>query len=166
MFEKRTIWWLTFAENRHKSSDCAWGWFPWFIMHWELCPYCTRLWYVHTWICNLILDLFNRVDQKLFERVRRRVTKLVPELRHLPYQERLCHLDLPSLYHWRWRSTMIAILQVQSGGINEQPNQFFEAVVLATTSRHKKAAEAQCHDKSPNSKGTPSGCERPMTETH
>ena len=50
---------------------------------------------------NLIWGLFNRADQKLIERVQHRATKLVPELLHLPYLERLQRLSLPSLYHQR-----------------------------------------------------------------
>ena len=36
---------------------------------------------------NLIWGPFNRADQKLIERVQRRATMMVPELRNLPYQE-------------------------------------------------------------------------------
>ena len=37
---------------------------------------------------NLIWGPFNRADQQLIERVQRRSTKLVPDLRHLPYKNR------------------------------------------------------------------------------
>ena len=85
---------------------------------------------------NLIWGPFNRADQKLIERVQRRATKMVPELRNLPYQERLRRLDLPSLYHRRRRGDMIAIYQILRGDINVQPDQFFEHVELATTRGH------------------------------
>ena len=85
---------------------------------------------------NLIWGPFNRADQKLIERVQRRATKLVPELRDLPYPERLKHLDLPSLYHRRRRGDMIAIFQILRGDINVQPDQFFEQAELAITRGH------------------------------
>ena len=41
---------------------------------------------------------FNRADQKCIEQVQRRATRLVPEIRHETYPERLRRLDLPSMY--------------------------------------------------------------------
>ena len=58
---------------------------------------------------NLIWGPFNRTDEKLIERVQRRASKLVKDIRHLTYQERLRILNLPSLYHRRRRGDMIAI---------------------------------------------------------
>ena len=55
---------------------------------------------------------FSKADQKAVERVQRRATKLVPELRHKPYPERLRLLDLPSLYHRRRRGDMIKTYQI------------------------------------------------------
>ena len=86
---------------------------------------------------NLVWGPFNRADQKLIERVQRRATKLVPELRHLPYQERLRRLNLPSLYHRRRRGDMITIFQIMNGGINMRPDQLFEPAVSAATRGHE-----------------------------
>ena len=86
---------------------------------------------------NLVWGPFNRADQKLIERVQRRATKLVPELRHLPYQERLRRLNLPSLYHRRRRGAMITIFQIMNGGINMRPDQLFEPAVSAATRGHE-----------------------------
>ena len=85
---------------------------------------------------NLIWGPFNRADQRLIERVQRRATKLVRELRHLPYQERLRRLKLPSLYHRRRRGDVIAIFQILTGGVNVRPDQFFEQAVSSVTRGH------------------------------
>ena len=58
---------------------------------------------------NIVWGPFNRADQQRVEREQRRATKLVPELRHLPYQQRLRILNLPSLYYRRRRGDMIAV---------------------------------------------------------
>ena len=47
---------------------------------------------------NLIWGPFNRADQKQIERVQRRATRLVPEVKHLAYQKRLRRLNLTSPY--------------------------------------------------------------------
>ena len=86
---------------------------------------------------NLIWGPFNRADQKLVERVQRRATKLVPEIKHLPYQERLRHLNLPSLYHRRRRGDMIAVYQILNGGIDVQWNQFFRPAASTVTRGHE-----------------------------
>ena len=85
---------------------------------------------------NLIWGPKNRADQKLIERVQRRATKLVPELKHLPHQERLRHLHLPSLYHRRRRGDMIAVFQILHGGIDVRSDQFFEPAASAITRGH------------------------------
>ena len=48
-------------------------------------------------------------DKKLMERVQRRATKLIPDLKELPYETRLKKLQLPSLYYRRARGDMIEV---------------------------------------------------------
>ena len=52
---------------------------------------------------SLIWGPFNQADEKLVERVQRRATKMVENIRSKPYPERLRYLKLPSLYHRRRR---------------------------------------------------------------
>ena len=51
-------------------------------------------------------------DQDAIERVQRRATKLVPELRNLPYTSRLQQLSLPTLKYRRRRSDMIETYRI------------------------------------------------------
>ena len=67
---------------------------------------------------NTVWGPFNRADQRRVERVQRRATKLVPELRDLPYPERLQALNQPSLYYRRRRGDMIAVYQMLHGGFD------------------------------------------------
>ena len=64
---------------------------------------------------NVIWGPFSRGDQQSVERVQRRATRLVPELRDLAYPERLRLLKLPSLYYRRKRGDMIKVFQLIHG---------------------------------------------------
>ena len=85
---------------------------------------------------NLIWGPFNRADQQLVERVQRRATKMVPELRHLPYPSRLRALKLPSLYYRRRRGDMIAVCQLLHGGLDLDPQDFFNTTLARDTRGH------------------------------
>ena len=52
------------------------------------------------------------MDQQAIEKIQRRATKLIPELRDLTYQERLYMLSLPSLFYRRQRGEMIFLYQL------------------------------------------------------
>ena len=75
----------------------------------------------HLEYVNVVWGPFNRADQQLLERVQRRATELVPELRHLPYPDRLRALQLPSLYYRRRRGDMITVYQLLHGGFDLDP---------------------------------------------
>ena len=90
----------------------------------------------HLEYCNIIWGPFNRADQKLVERVQRRATKLVREIRGLTYQERLGELKLPSLYYRRRRGDMITVYQILHGGVDLVPERFFEFATARDTRGH------------------------------
>ena len=64
-------------------------------------------------------------DQDKMERVQRRATKLVATIRHLPYQDRLKQLNLPSLHYRRRRGDMILVYQILTGKVRIEPSRLF-----------------------------------------
>ena len=80
---------------------------------------------------------FSKADQKAVERVQRRATKLVPELRHKPYPERLRLLDMPSLYHRRRRGDMIKTYQILHAELDLQSDSFFTPARYSRTRGHR-----------------------------
>ena len=54
-------------------------------------------------------------DIQTLEKVQRRATKLVPELRDLDYTNRLVALNLPSLLYRRRRMDMITVFRIVHG---------------------------------------------------
>ena len=85
---------------------------------------------------NLIWGPHNRADQKLVERVQRRATKLVPDLRRLPYTDRLRELGLPSLYYRRRRGDMVTVYQMIHAGIDLDPSCFLVPSEVRITRGH------------------------------
>ena len=74
----------------------------------------------HLEFSNCIWGPMSKGDQKLVERVQRRATKMVPELRSKPYSQRLRELDLPSLTYRRLRGDMIAVYQILHNSLDIQ----------------------------------------------
>ena len=52
------------------------------------------------------------INKQAIEKVQHRATKIIPELRHYSYQERLQKLSLPSLVYRRQRGEMIFLYQL------------------------------------------------------
>ena len=77
---------------------------------------------VQAWSPKLVRDI-----DKL-EKVQRRATKLVPEIRDLPYEVRLRELGLPSLLERRVRGDMIEVFKIVNGFENIDSEQFFKRV--------------------------------------
>ena len=69
----------------------------------------------HLEYCNAALILKNKGDIDKLERVQRRATKMVTELRNLPYQDRLRRLDLQSFTFRRRRGDMIQTFKYVKG---------------------------------------------------
>ena len=70
----------------------------------------------------------------MVEKVQRRATKLIPELKELTYVERLKKLKLPSLVHRRRRGDMIQTFKI-IGGLEDIPADRFFTVSNSTSTR-------------------------------
>ena len=64
---------------------------------------------------NIIWHPRHRIDKLQIEKIQRRATKLIPHLKHLPYEERLQALKLQSLDSSRHRGDMIQVYKIMNG---------------------------------------------------
>ena len=63
-------------------------------------------------------------------------TRLVGDVRLLPYPERLRSLGLPSLYYRRRRGDMIVTFKILHGMVDLDPDTFFIPAMMTTTRGH------------------------------
>jgi len=78
----------------------------------------------------------NVEDQKLVERVQRRATKLLPEIRNLSYEDRLRKLRLPSLKYRRRRGDMILMYHLVHGHLGIRKEDYLLDPTVTTTRGH------------------------------
>ena len=83
---------------------------------------------------NVIWGPQYKLDQQALEKVLRRATKLLPELKDLDYMYRLKALQLPSLQYRKQRENMIETFKIITGRVRLDPTLFFTFV--SDTSRH------------------------------
>ena len=69
----------------------------------------------HLEYCNVVTYPVYEKDAKLLERVQRRETKMVPEMKNYDYANRLKKLALPSLAYRRKRGDMIEVYKYTHG---------------------------------------------------
>jgi len=79
--------------------------------------YCVPIWSPY---------LAKNIDK--LERIQQSATKLVPGLARLPYETRLQHLDLYSLYCRRQRGDMIEVFKLMNHLTRVSPDPFFTIV--------------------------------------
>ena len=87
---------------------------------------------------NAIWGPFYVGDAKSVEAVQRRATKLIPELKNLPYESRLKALKLPSLVYRRKRGDMIQVYKIVNGMVRINKEDFFRPLRLEHTRGHKQ----------------------------
>ena len=66
------------------------------------------------------------LDDDRIEKVLRRATKMVTEIRHLLYEERLRELNMPSLHHRRKRGDLIQVYKIVHGIDNIEPEMLLQ----------------------------------------
>lgn len=64
---------------------------------------------------NVIWGPWYTGDQEKIEKIQRRATKLVKDIKHLPYQDRMKQLNIPSLSFRRKRGDLIVIFKMVHG---------------------------------------------------
>ena len=81
---------------------------------------------------NVVRGPHFKLDQQAIERVEKRATKLIRNIKDLPYSERLKDLNLPSLSYRRRRGDMLQTYKIISGKVNIDKNIFFQFSTTAT----------------------------------
>ena len=96
---------------------------PWIHKHYH---YCTNQWRPH------------KVDQVMVEKVQKRATKLIPCIRHLPYDQRLKILKLPSLMYRRRRGDMLQTFKIVTNRVNINKDKFLKLNEMQTRGHQYK----------------------------
>ena len=74
---------------------------------------------------NIIWHPYYKRQSIAIEKVQRRATRLIPELRYLDYKSRLAALKLPSLKYRRFRGDMIQVYKLTNSIDDIDFNTFF-----------------------------------------
>ena len=81
---------------------------------------------------NVIWGPHFKGDMEASEKVQKRATRMIPDLRHLPYRNRLEALSLPSLSYRRRRGDMIMCYKIITNKIDINRDNFFTLNKLST----------------------------------
>ena len=92
-----------------------------------LLEYCVQVWSPH------LRKHINRIES-----VQRRATRMVPELRELPYEERLKKLNLTTLEKRRVRGDLIETYKIITGKEKNNPRKFFPMAPIREGPRSRK----------------------------
>ena len=87
--------------------------------------------------CQQVWAPYLQKDIDEMEKVQRRATKLIPELRELSYEERLSALDLYKLNDRRQRGDMIFLYKIFHGLVNIDAHKLFHLDTYGKTRGHQ-----------------------------
>ena len=76
---------------------------------------------------NVVWGPFYKEDEKLVEKVQKRATKVIPQLKGMQYDERLRSLNLPSLQYRRRRGDMIFAYKVMTDKVKLDSRKLFKS---------------------------------------
>ena len=99
----------------------------------------------HLEYCIQVWRSYRKKDIDDLERIKRRATKMIPELRDLSYESRLLQCGLTILETSRLRGDQIEVFKIVNGYENFDRNMFFKLKEGSRTSGHKAAlVKEQC----------------------
>ena len=84
-------------------------------------------------------------DKEMLEKVQRRATKIISEIKDLPYQDRLEALKIPTLSYRRLRGDLIHVYKIMHGVNDVQKEVFFEISNEETGTRGNSMKIQQKH---------------------
>ena len=88
--------------------------------------------------CSSIWDPIQKYDVLEIEKVQHRATKLVPNLKDLPYPEQLKSLGLKTLAFRRKRNDIIQVFRILKGIDKPEPSHFFTESITLTRGHRLK----------------------------
>ena len=80
----------------------------------------------HLEYANAVWGPHYEMDQQKIQRVQRRATKLIEDIKDLSYEERLCSLNMSSLQHRRLRGDIIDSYKIVTGIYDVDKETFFK----------------------------------------
>jgi hypothetical protein len=97
----------------------------------------------HLEYANVVWAPQYKKDEKIIENVQRRATKLVPELKHLEYEQRLEALSLPSLSYRRRRGDLIETFKFRKDFYNVNKESLLPRKEYDKTRQHSQKLDKQ-----------------------
>ena len=95
----------------------------------------------HLEYCNVIWGPHYKGDQQMVEKVQKRATKLIPNIPHFSYAQRLKILKLPSLMYRRRRGAMLETYKIVTNKVNANKDHFFKFNVMQTRGHQYKLSK-------------------------